>query len=332
MTPEEKLLVSFCRLQFTDKQKAGISEIIKQVSDWRSFTRLANEHGIIALAAHNIKESGLEKEIPGASMAILENGLMLSLVRNTWLTECWQEVNAILCKSNIKHVLLKGMALEHTIYGARGLRQMNDNDILIRYDDAIRSWNLLQQKGFKRGPVKSPLFSKIIPGPGHHLPPLYKNGYILEIHYGLSQTGIADDLDTFDPIESAVEIDIRDTKALTLPVDKHLMFLADHFKKHTIAGHCQLRMYTDIIMLDEETTIRVPDSFISQPNQKYKPEYRKAAYKATIRSLPAKQRWRFVAGDMFPTIKWMKNRFKCDGLKAFLHYPVRVGKILWLIS
>jgi hypothetical protein len=50
-SPEGKLLISLCRLQFTDKQKAGIIENIQKVTDWNHFTGMANEHGIIALTA-----------------------------------------------------------------------------------------------------------------------------------------------------------------------------------------------------------------------------------------------------------------------------------------
>ena len=42
-------------------------------------------------------------------------------------------------KAGIKHILLKGMALEHTLYGSKGLRQMTDCDILIKSEEAAES-------------------------------------------------------------------------------------------------------------------------------------------------------------------------------------------------
>jgi hypothetical protein len=331
MNPEEKLLVSLCRLQFTDKQKSLISENIQQVTDWGNFTRLANEHGIIALTAYNLRENGFEKKIPEEKFAVLENGFRQSMVRNIWLTERRKEVNTILCNAGIKHILLKGMALEHTIYGSKGLRQMNDNDIFLNREDAIKAWYLLQQKGFTIDPVKSMLFRKIMFDIGLHLPALYKNEYAVEIHDKLFYNSVPEGNNINDPFKDAIEILIGDTKALIPSKELHLMFLVSHFEKHIRSGSCQLRLLTDIILLDETSTLRVPESFISNPIQENNLEYRKAAYKSTIRSIPPKYRLRFITGDMFPSIKWMRNRYKCSWLRAIFYYPLRAGKVLWLI-
>jgi hypothetical protein len=330
MNPEEKLLVSLCRLQFSDKQKSFVNEYVRQVTDWSNFTRLANEHGIIALAAYNIKETGLEKEIPREAMVILENGFMQSMVRNTWLTERWKEVNTILSNAGIKHILLKGMALEHTIYGSKGIRQMNDNDIFIKPDNAVRAWHLLQKEGFTSRPVKSPLFRKIIFKIGLHLPSLYKDGYAVEIHDRLFETTVTGNNLIYDPLNDAVEIFIGDTEALIPSKEVHLKFLINHFEKHALSGNCQLRLFTDIILLDETAIITFPDKFISDPFQENRLEYLKASYNATIKSVPAKHRLRFITGDIFPSLNWMKTRYKCGGLKAMLYYPLRIGKIFWL--
>jgi hypothetical protein len=330
MNPEEKLLVSLCRLQFSDKQKSLVNEYVRQVTDWSNFTRLANEHGIIALAAYNIKESGLEKEIPREAMAILENGFLQSKVRNTWLTERWKEVNTILCNAGIKHILLKGMALEHTIYGSKGIRQMNDNDIFINPGDAVRAWHLLQQEGFTSCPVKSPLFSKIIFQIGLHLPALFKEGYAIEIHDRLYETTVTENNLIYDPFKDAVKIFIDGTEALIPSKEVHLKFLINHFEKHALSGNCQLRMFTDITLIDETGIITFPDKYISNPFQENRLEYIKASYNATIKSVPAKYRLRFITGDIFPSLNWMKKRYKCGGLKAMLYYPLRIGKILWL--
>ena len=114
MTPEEKLLLALCRLEFSDEQKAEIGELMKEIRDWDQFVKLANDHGIIALTAYNIRENGLTDYVPAATMKIFDNGRMQSTVRNTWLVQKWKEVNTILSEAGIKHVLLKGMALEHT--------------------------------------------------------------------------------------------------------------------------------------------------------------------------------------------------------------------------
>jgi hypothetical protein len=327
----KQLLLLMCRYPYDEKEKVVLSGLLGEVRDWHKMTELINAHGIIALAAYNIREAGLEKSIPEDAMAALDNGRMQSVVRNSWLTERWKEVNTILCDGGIKHVLLKGMALEHTLYGGKGLRQMNDNDILIKRDDALKAWYLLQDNGFSPELIKSPLHKKIMMDIGKHLPSLYKNGYAVEIHHKLFNKNFNAEMLTENPVDDAVEINISDTKAWILPKQIHLIYLRNHFEKHASEGSVQLRQYADIILLDTVNKITMPDSFILKPQQENNPGYIKAAYKISVNSIKPKLRFRYVLGDIFPSVEWMRKRYKCKTLKALLYYPPRIGKALWLI-
>lgn len=293
--------------------------------------RLINDHGIIALAAYNIKEAGLEDEIPKTAMAMLENGYMMSVARNTWLTEQWKDVNSLLCSSGIKHILLKGMALEHTLYGSKGLRQMSDNDILINPPDSVRAWELLQKNGFSAEPLKSFLFKKIIFDYGNHLPSLNRNGYLIEIHDTLFERKDMVGPKSKDPFADAEEIRIGNIKALSLSEDMQLAYLIKHFEHHKTCGDCQIRLYNDIRLLDKFNPVELPEGFIAEPLQSNKKEFRKSAYKTRIRSIHPKHRLTFLLGDTFPSLRWMKERYKCDTVKALFFYPLRIGKLMWLI-
>ena len=81
-----ELLLLLCRYPFAETNRESLSKLIREVTDWDKMVKLINDHGIIALAAYNIKEAGLEKEIPPDAMTSLENGFVKSVVRNTWLT------------------------------------------------------------------------------------------------------------------------------------------------------------------------------------------------------------------------------------------------------
>lgn len=334
LTPEENLLLTLCTLTMNEQQKQETASLMREIKDWSRMVELINAHGIIALTAYNIREAGLENNVPGHAMEILDNGRMKSLVRNTWLTECWKEVNAILRDAGIKHILLKGMALEHTLYGAKGLRQMNDNDILVKREDSLRAWDLLQKNGFSPALIKSPLHKKIILDIGKHLPCLYKNGYAVEIHSrlpGINLTGKEVGTSS-DPFDDAVEINVAGTKALMLSKEKQLSHLISHFNGHTMGGDRQLRLYTDIILLDKTAKPALPGTFLLRPMEGYKPENRKMVYRETVRSIPAKYRTRYLAGDIFPSLKWMKHRHRCGTLRAMLYYPRRIGKLMWLVD
>ena len=327
----KELLILLCRYPFDEKNSEILSKLISAVPDWNDLVRLINAHGIIALAAYNIKAAGLENEIPAESMTVLENGYRQSVVRNIWLTERWKEVNEILGNAGIKHILLKGMALEHTIYEARGLRQMNDNDILVRREEALKAWHLLQKSGFQAKIIKSPLHKNILPDIGKHLPSLFKDGYSIEIHHSLFGSEKKVTKDYIDPFNTMVEITVEDTEAFTLAKQIQLRYLISHFNRHLLEGSCQLRLYTDIILLDNTVEINIPESFIYEPDQEYKREFRKIAYKNALKSIPEKYRFQYLTGDIFPSVRWMKERYGCGWLKAVMYYPHRLGKLWWLV-
>lgn len=307
-----------------------MEELLSEVSDWEALVKLINAHGIIALASYNIKIADLENLVPEDALAILENGRMQSMIRNFWLTERWKEVNIILTNAGINHILLKGMALEHTVYGSKGLRQMNDNDILIHPDHAITAWELLQKNGFVQQPLKSPLFRKMIFSIGRHLPPLSKEGYTLEIHNRLFENENSGKGDN-NPFRNIEEITIAGEKALILSNEWQLKHLTGHFEYHMIGGECQLRLYADIVLLDKMSKIQFPDIFILNPIQSKNRDFRRTAYKRTVVSVPAKYRLRFIIGDTFPSVSWMRKRYNCSTFKAIAYYPQRIGKILWLV-
>ena len=167
---------------------------------------------------------------------------------------------------------------------------------------------------------------------GKHLPCLYKNGYAVEIHHKLFDTTTTDGKDYNDLIDNATEILIGNTKARILPKEIQLKHLINHYERHALEGYCQLRLYADIILLDKASTIGIPDSFIYNPRQETKMKYRKAAYKINIHSIQAKYRLQYIIGDIFPSVKWMKERYNCTGLKTLVYYPIRVGKLLWLVN
>jgi hypothetical protein len=203
---------------------------------------------------------------------------------------------------------------------------MNDNDILVKRDEAIKAWELLQKNGYLPGISKSAIHRKIMLNIGKHLPSLFKNGYAIEIHHDLFKNNSSD-----DPVDGAIEILIGDTKAWILPGDLQIKHLTDHFERHASEGDCQLRLYADIKLSDETSNINIEDRFIDNPIQFMNPEFMRNSYKINFRSIPARYKLPFLLGDIFPSLEWMKNRYKCGGAKAFLYYPHRIGKLLWLI-
>ncbi len=323
----KELLQMLCDYPFKASNRSRLQQLLKEVSDWDKMVNIINSHGIIALAAYNITEAGLEKEIPKKSYDILNAGLIKNIARNTWLKERWKEVNEALTKAGIRYVLLKGMALEHTIYGSRGLRQMTDLDILLDEGSAEEASNILLKSGFRTSLLKSPLFRKIQNHTGKHYPTFERDGYMIDLHVRISERSFSKE----DMINCTDLVLIDGINAYVLKKDIHLNYLIDHFRMHTVNGDCQYRLLGDINLLHPETDISFPMEFVEEPKQGYKPRYRKAQYKSAIIMIPAQYRLRYLAGDIFPSLRWMKKRYGCGAAGAVLRYPLRLMKLTRLL-
>jgi len=329
-SPEEKLLLSICRLEFGENETGNLKLLADEIKDWMQFANLANKHGIIALIAYNVRATNLANLIPDNVNRLLNDGLMQSILRNTWLTERWKEVNRILTDAGIKHVLLKGMALEHTVYGSRGLRQMTDNDILISREDGVKAWELLQEHGFVTQPVKSPLHRKIIADIGKHLPTLVKDGYALEIHLRLSGFGKAAS-DPANIMDNALPIKIDGITAFIPDDATHIKYLAEHSIYHQTISGPELKLFLYISLLKKDGYESINPRIFTDPSAYKNPGYKKKIYREQVLGLSHGKRLRFLAGDIFPSPVWMRQRYKCSLAGVLIRYPARLWKLTWLL-
>jgi len=247
LLPEERFLFSLCRLNFNDLQKQQVREFVSQVKDWNKFIRLSNDHGLISLCNYNLMEYRNNSIIPTEYLVKLQNGYYTSLIRNTAILKLLNTVLKLASENFIKIVLIKGIALEKTVYRNKGLRQMNDLDILVRKDDAIKLRNLLLQKEFVSIPVVSPLHEKILPYYGKHLPEMNKDGISVEIHFRLfDQSG--DNL-TSCFLEKSTTIS-GEEYPYSIPCPQlHFLYLIKHLEKHESVGSSQIRLYNDLAIL-----------------------------------------------------------------------------------
>ena len=166
---EELLLLELCRLEFPAGSKGRIRELLRSVSDWDRFVTSATNHGLSALVCYNIGHLSLSGELPVKTWSLLRKTLMLNIYRNSFFSKSLSSAISILNKAKIKTVLLKGIAMEITVYGNKGIRQMTDTDLLVLPDKCMKAWNILKKNGFIPLPVKSILYKPILPYIGKHL-------------------------------------------------------------------------------------------------------------------------------------------------------------------
>jgi len=378
---EEILLLGLCRLEFSKDQIKKIRSLSAVITDWNYFSSLANAHGVAALIYHNLEKHRLLNLIPEEMVTFLRGTLMLSLSRNTFNTEAMGEVLRLLNGENIKTVLLKGLALEFSVYGNSGLRQMSDVDVLINREQCIKARKLLIKNGYVSLPVKSPFHELIIADTGKHLPSLVKNGTYVEIHHELF--GGKKNVLTRMLYENSYEIEIKGEKTYIPQPQIFFLYLVKHLWLHELNNESQLRLYTDLVVLickyrDEILNsdlltyaaqanmseilarrlaplkdlwgVSFPewiDNFINRwynpdsinkfifflKSPKGNPALNKSGfYRHIINDIPGIHRkFLFLLGDIFPSLSFMKKRYKCTSTwKVLFYYPHRIGKVFWL--
>ena len=242
-----ELLLLLSRTEFSGELQHQINAVFESFSSWQLFASLAVRHGVAALVWQNITDLGLAARMPETERTLLEGLRFKAIARVAWISEAAAGVISLLEREGIRVVLLKGLALEHTVYGSRGLRQMSDADLLVAPADAIKARDILVREGFRSMPLKSPLYRHIILDLGNHLPELHRGGVSVDIHHRL-----------FGPEgEAMVARAIRDSEPVAagrehfrvLPPVIAFLALVGHIWKHEVKGEFQLRLWVDIYLL-----------------------------------------------------------------------------------
>jgi hypothetical protein len=379
---EELLLMGLCRLEFTADQVAKICDLKGSVTDWEYFRNLAGIHGVAALVYYNLDKHDLLNNIPDEIITFLRMASMRSMSRNAFNSEVIGSVLQLLNNENIKTVLLKGLALEISVYGNSGLRQMTDVDILIDHGSCLKARRILMNNGFISHPVKSVFHSIIMEHTGKHLPTLMKKGTSVEIHHELF--GANKRILTGKLYENSYETEIKGEKVFIPQPQIFFLYLVRHLYLHERNNESQLRLYTDlVVMLDKHFDEIINNELLVYASEAHMTEIlarrlqplrdhwrisfpvwinefidkwcnpystdkfifflkspknnpllnRGRVYRETISDIPGIHRkFLFLLGDIFPSFSFMKKRYNCAGtLKLLLYYPLRMGKILWLI-
>ena len=181
---EMKALLSLSGVRELPGAGAALAEVVAAGIAER-FVWLLNEHGVAAFVQKNIADAGLKEVLPPTLYQGLRNQTFKSIARNSFIMSAMRDVAEVLSAAGMIPVLLKGTALELSVYRESGLRPMSDADILLPREQCMKAWRVLQSAGFRPLPFKSPLHRLIPLHIGKHLPPLIKGGFSLEIHHGL---------------------------------------------------------------------------------------------------------------------------------------------------
>lgn len=118
-------------------------------SDWDALLAAAGKHGVTPLLYGALKAAGTLDAAPAAARIALRAEYAHIWAENTLvLNELAQLIDLLCTRHQIPVVLLKGVALLHTLYPDPGWRPLSDVDLLVPQAHAAAAAALLQANGY----------------------------------------------------------------------------------------------------------------------------------------------------------------------------------------
>ena len=149
MSIEDRIIFHCVGLNIDENTSEKIREILSQDIKWAYFFERAKSEGVLSLVYENLsKIDNTQLSVPADIWERLKNSYYTTAGRNILIC---QKLNTILTAFNqagVKVILLKGIALIHTIYPNTALRPMHDIDILIKKEDLIKANEVLNSLGY----------------------------------------------------------------------------------------------------------------------------------------------------------------------------------------
>lgn len=247
LAPEENLFLLLCSLNSTLEHKYEIVTMVREIKDWDHFLKITNELGIIAQCWYILYKTNNLTRLPARYQKLLHSAYLKSLTFNEFIFGHLKGIIMLAKKEAIKIVILKGLALEKTVYGNLGIRQISDIDILVEKQKAMPLRSLLIKNGYYTPPLISPLHKKILPYLRNHLPAMLKNGASVEIHVSLfdeKENSLTDEL-----FKTAFVL-IEDDNEIHYPQPQmHFLYLVKHLDHHEKTKELQLKSFVDLLLL-----------------------------------------------------------------------------------
>ena len=208
--------------------------------NWAELIEECRQHQILSLVY-----SGISKE----SLKNIDNNILEQWKKETFMSGVYQinhikQISSVLNifdANNIPVIVLKGLVVRD-LYPKSELRTMGDADILVHEKDLDKVSSILTGLGYVEYNRNE-----------FHIEFCKGNSYI-EVHWTLANENIFDEIVEFknELWERAVEVNIGDSKALSMCDEDLLLYLCIHMAKHFIDGGFGIRPVCDVMLVVEE--------------------------------------------------------------------------------
>ncbi|MFC1674574.1 nucleotidyltransferase family protein [Candidatus Omnitrophota bacterium] len=149
MQNQDRLLRCLASADITPDSLKHLVEEIGPELDWAYFFNQARREGVLALAFNNLSRiESADRLIPEETRKQMKSFYYTVAARNSLLSEQLKKLLSAFNQAGIKLILLKGIALAHTVYPNIALRPMDDIDILVRREDLPAANQVLISLGY----------------------------------------------------------------------------------------------------------------------------------------------------------------------------------------
>jgi hypothetical protein len=199
--------------------------------DWTEFLRLAEQHGVLPLAALNLMEHarGLPPEVDRALRSAYETNLRRSLLFAAELARIMQRFE----RTQLRAVPYKGPVLAQSLYHDLGLRSFGDLDILISPADFERAKQALAEIEYRPSSDVTPAVERFWLRTGYECSFDGAAGkHLVELQWALLPRFYAVDLRVEDLLAGAGRTVVGGCEVPCLAPEDSLLVLCLHAAKH----------------------------------------------------------------------------------------------------
>ncbi|HXQ22802.1 MAG TPA: nucleotidyltransferase family protein [Candidatus Acidoferrales bacterium] len=115
--------------------------------NWARFTLLARHHGLVPILYRSLRERAAS--VPAEWLRRFKAQYVATAFHNQLAQTCVDEVGTAFDTERISVIVMKGAALQRTLYDDPGLRVLGDVDLLVEDRDVERAGAQLQRMGLK---------------------------------------------------------------------------------------------------------------------------------------------------------------------------------------
>ena len=156
---EFEFLCTLAGMNLSSEKIDCIANWNRSALDWGGLFRLAEQHGVLPLAARNLMEyaSGL----PSGVEQSLRSAYEANLRRSLWFSAELARITQHFERAQVRAIPYKGPVLAQSTYGDPGLRSFSDLDFLISRADFERAKKALAEIGYRPSTELSPAVERL---------------------------------------------------------------------------------------------------------------------------------------------------------------------------